>query len=201
MEPTKHQYDYDAATSIGFINKYGLQNDFKLNIEVNHATLAGHTFQHELQVAANEGMLGSIDANRGDYQNGWDTDQFPVDLYETTEAMLVLLETGGLKGGGINFDAKVRRNSTDLEDKFIAHISGMDLFARGLICAEHVLENTNYKNLKKERYGSFDSGNGAKFEKGELSLEELSKIANSGNEPKQISGKQELFEQIIANSF
>lgn len=201
MEPTKHQYDYDAATSIGFINKYGLQDDFKLNIEVNHATLAGHTFQHELQVAANEGMLGSIDANRGDYQNGWDTDQFPIDLYETTEAMLVLLETGGLKGGGINFDAKVRRNSTDLDDKFIAHISGMDLFARGLICAEHVLENTNYKNLKKERYASFDGGNGAKFEKGDLSLEELSKIARESGEPKQISGKQELYEQIIANSF
>lgn len=201
MEPMKHQYDFDAATSLAFINKYGLQDDFKLNIEVNHATLAGHTFQHELQVAADAGMLGSIDANRGDYQNGWDTDQFPIDLYEVTEAMLVLLESGGLKGGGINFDAKVRRNSTDLEDKFIAHISGMDIFARGLICANEILENSDYKNLREERYSSFDSGEGARFEKGELSLEDLSDIARKSGEPKQISGKQELFEQIIANSF
>ncbi|MCM8568435.1 xylose isomerase [Gramella jeungdoensis] len=201
MEPMKHQYDFDAATSLAFINKYGLQDDFKLNIEVNHATLAGHNFQHELQVAADAGMLGSIDANRGDYQNGWDTDQFPIDLYEVTEAMLVLLESGGLKGGGINFDAKVRRNSTDLEDKFIAHISGMDIFARGLICANEILENSDYKNLREERYSSFDSGEGARFEKGELSLEDLSDIARKSGEPKQISGKQELFEQIIANSF
>lgn len=201
MEPMKHQYDFDAATSLAFINKYGLQDDFKLNIEVNHATLAGHTFQHELQVAADAGMLGSIDANRGDYQNGWDTDQFPIDLYEVTEAMLVLLESGGLKGGGINFDAKVRRNSTDLEDKFIAHISGMDIFARGLICANEILENSDYKNLREERYSSFDSGEGARFEKGELSLEDLNDIARKSGEPKQISGKQELFEQIIANSF
>ena len=201
MEPMKHQYDYDAATSLAFIEKYGLQDDFKLNIEVNHATLAGHTFQHELQVAADAGMLGSIDANRGDYQNGWDTDQFPIDLYEVTEAMLVFLEAGGLKDGGINFDAKVRRNSTDLEDKFIAHISGMDIFARGLICAHEILENSDYKKLRKERYASFDSGEGARFEKGELSLEDLSEIAGKKGEPKQISGKQELFEQIIANSF
>ena len=201
MEPMKHQYDYDAATSLAFIEKYGLQDDFKLNIEVNHATLAGHTFQHELQVAADAGMLGSIDANRGDYQNGWDTDQFPIDLYEVTEAMLVFLESGGLKGGGINFDAKVRRNSTDLEDKFIAHISGMDIFARGLICANEILENSDYKKLRKDRYSSFDSGNGAKFEAGELSLEDLSKIASETGEPQQKSGKQELFEQIIANSF
>ena len=200
MEPMKHQYDYDAATSLAFIEKYGLQDDFKLNIEVNHATLAGHTFQHELQVAADAGMLGSIDANRGDYQNGWDTDQFPIDLYEVTEAMLVFLESGGLKGGGINFDAKVRRNSTDLEDKFIAHISGMDIFARGLICANEILENSDYKKLRKDRYSSFDSGNGAKFEAGELSLEDLSKIASETGEPQQKSGKQELFEQIIANS-
>ncbi len=201
MEPTKHQYDYDAATSLNFINKYGLQDDFKLNIEVNHATLAGHTFQHELQVAADAGMLGSIDANRGDYQNGWDTDQFPINLYEITQAMLILLESNGLKGGGINFDAKVRRNSTDLEDKFIAHIAGMDVFARGLICAHEILEKGKYLNLRKERYASFDSGNGAKFEKGELSLEALSELANRNGEPKQISGKQELFEQIVANSY
>jgi xylose isomerase len=201
MEPTKHQYDYDTATSIGFLKNYGLEKDFKINIEVNHATLAGHTFQHELQTAVDAGMLGSIDANRGDYQNGWDTDQFPIDVYEITEAMLVILEGGGIQGGGINFDAKVRRNSTDLEDKFIAHIAGMDAFARGLIAADNVLQNTDYKKLRKERYASFDSGNGAKFEKGDLSLEEISKIARDLGEPKQLSGKQELYEQIIANSF
>jgi xylose isomerase len=201
MEPTKHQYDFDAATSLNFINNYGLEKDFKLNIEVNHATLAGHTFQHELQVAIDAGMLGSIDANRGDYQNGWDTDQFPIDVYEITEAMLVILEGGGIQGGGINFDAKVRRNSTDLEDKFIAHIAGMDAFARGLIAADNILQNTDYRKLRKQRYESFDSGNGAKFEKGQLSLEEISKIARANGEPKQISGKQELFEQIIANSY
>ncbi|KGO82653.1 xylose isomerase [Flavobacterium beibuense F44-8] len=201
MEPTKHQYDFDAATCIGFINKFGLQDDFKLNIEVNHATLAGHTFEHELQVAADAGLLGSIDANRGDYQNGWDTDQFPIDIYETTQAMMVLLQSGGLTTGGVNFDAKVRRNSIDLEDKFIAHVSGMDTFARGLICAEHVLKNTNYLKLRKERYQSFDGGNGAKFEKGELTLENLSEIARQQGEPQPISGRQELFEQIIANAY
>lgn len=201
MEPTKHQYDYDTATSIGFLKNYGLEKDFKINIEVNHATLAGHTFQHELQTAVDAGMLGSIDANRGDYQNGWDTDQFPIDIYEITEAMLVILEGGGIQGGGINFDAKVRRNSTDLEDKFIAHIAGMDSFARGLIAADHVLQNTDYKKLRKDRYSSFDTGNGAKFENGDLSLEELSKIAKELGEPKQISGKQELYEQIIANAY
>lgn len=201
MEPTKHQYDYDAATSLAFINKYNLENDFKLNLEVNHATLAGHTFQHELQVAVDAGMLGSIDANRGDYQNGWDTDQFPINIYEITQAMLVILEGGGIQGGGINFDAKVRRNSTDLDDKFIAHIAGMDVFARGLICANDILENSDYGKFRKERYASFDGGNGSRFEKGELTLEELSKIARENGEPKQLSGRQELFEQIIANSF
>ena len=201
MEPTKHQYDYDAATSLGFIHKYGLAKDFKLNIEVNHATLAGHTFEHELQVAVDAGMLGSIDANRGDYQNGWDTDQFPIDVFEITQAMLIILEGGGIQGGGINFDAKVRRNSTDLEDKFIAHVAGMDAFARGLICADQVLKNTKYKSLRKERYASFDEGNGAAFEKGNLSLEELSSIGKELKTIQQKSGKQELFEQIIANSF
>ena len=201
MEPMKHQYDFDAATTLGFLHKYGLQDDFKLNLEVNHATLAGHTFEHELQVAVDAGMLGSIDANRGDYQNGWDTDQFPVDVYEITQAMLVILQGGGIQGGGVNFDAKVRRNSTDLEDKFIAHIAGMDVFARGLICADHILQNTNYKKLREQRYGSFDSGNGAKYEKGELSLEALSEIARANGEPQQLSGKQELFEQIVANAY
>ncbi|MBF4486085.1 MULTISPECIES: xylose isomerase [unclassified Flavobacterium] len=201
MEPTKHQYDYDAATSLGFINKYGLQNDFKLNLEVNHATLAGHSFEHELQVAVDAGMLGSIDANRGDYQNGWDTDQFPINLQEVTQAMLVILEGGGIQGGGVNFDAKVRRNSIDLEDKFIAHIAGMDVFARGLICADQILQNTDYRKLRTQRYSSFDGGNGAKFENGELSLEDLSKIARASGEPQSLSGRQELFEQIISNAY
>ena len=201
MEPSKHQYDFDAATSLGFINKYGLQDDFKLNLEVNHATLALHTFEHELQVAVDNGMLGSIDANRGDYQNGWDTDQFPIDVYEITQAMLIILEGGGIQGGGVNFDAKVRRNSTNLEDKFIAHISGMDVFARGLIAADNILQNTKYSELRKARYESFDSGDGAKFEKGELSLEQLSELGKTKGEPKQYSGQQELYEQIIANSF
>ena len=201
MEPMKHQYDFDAATCIGFINKYGLKDDFKLNLEVNHATLAGHTFEHEMQIAANEGLLGSLDANRGDYQNGWDTDQFPIDIYEITQAMLVFLQAGGLQGGGINFDAKVRRNSTDPEDKFIAHISGMDIFARGLISADHILKNTDYAKLRTDRYASFDGGKGNEFEKGRLKLTDLDAYARAKGEPKAISGKQELFEQIIANAY
>ncbi len=201
MEPMKHQYDFDAATTLGFLHKHGLQDDFKLNLEVNHATLAGHSFEHELQIAVDAGMLGSIDANRGDYQNGWDTDQFPVDVHEITQSMLVILEGGGIQGGGINFDAKVRRNSTDIEDKFIAHIAGMDVFARGLICADQILKNTNYKALRTKRYESFDAGNGAKYENGELSLEMLSEIARANGEPQQLSGKQELFEQIISNAY
>jgi len=197
MEPSKHQYDFDCATVIGFLNKYGLQNDFKLNIEVNHATLAQHTFQHELQVAADAGMLGSMDANRGDYQNGWDTDQFPNNIQETTEAMLVFLEAGGLQGGGVNFDAKIRRNSTDLDDIFIAHIAGMDTFARALVAADNILTKSAYKKLRKERYASFDSGAGADFASGKLSLETLAGIGANGGEPAQISGKQELYEAII----
>ncbi len=197
MEPSKHQYDFDAATVIGFLKEHGLEKDFKLNIEVNHATLAQHTFQHDLQVAANTGLLGSIDANRGDYQNGWDTDQFPINLYELTEAMLVILEAGGFKTGGVNFDAKTRRESTDLEDIFIAHISGMDAFARALLIATDVLEKSDYKKMRKERYASFDSGDGAAFEKGQLTLEDLRNMAIKLGEPKQISGKQELYEAII----
>ncbi len=197
MEPTKHQYDYDVATVVGFLRKYELLDDFKLNIEVNHATLAGHTFQHELQVAANEGLLGSIDANRGDYQNGWDTDQFPNNVYELTEAMLVILEAGGFKGGGINFDAKTRRNSTDLEDMFHAHIGGMDVFAKAMLVADAILENSDYKKLRKERYASFDSGKGADFETGKLKLEDLQRIADELGEPGLTSGKQELYENIL----
>jgi xylose isomerase len=196
-EPSKHQYDFDAQTVIGFLREQGLDKDFGLNLEVNHATLAGHTFAHELQMAADAGMLSSIDANRGDYQNGWDTDQFPVDVYELTEAMLIILENGGFKTGGINFDAKTRRNSTDLEDIFIAHIGGMDVFARALLVANDILTKSKYTQLRDQRYASFNTGNGAKFEKGELSLEDLAKIAKEVGEPAQISGKQELFEMIL----
>lgn len=197
MEPTKHQYDFDCATVIGFLRQYDLLGDFQLNIEVNHATLASHTFQHELQVAADAGVLGSIDANRGDYQNGWDTDQFPMDLFELTEAMLVILESGGFSSGGVNFDAKVRRNSTDLEDLFIAHIAGMDSFARALLAANAILEKSNYKQWRTHRYASFDSGMGARFEAGELTLEDLRQFALQNGEPTQISGKQELYEQLV----
>ena len=197
MEPMKHQYDFDAATAIGFLKNYGLEKDFKLNIEVNHATLAQHSFEHELAIAANAGMLGSIDANRGDNQNGWDTDQFPVNIYEVTEAMLVLLQAGGLKGGGINFDAKIRRNSTDLEDIFHAHIGGVDTFARALITAEKIITSSDYTNLRIQRYSSFDSEEGKKFEKGELTLQALSEIAFKNGILKRKSGKQELFENII----
>lgn len=197
MEPTKHQYDADTETVIGFLRHYGLDKDFKVNIEVNHATLAGHTFEHELQVAADAGMLGSIDANRGDYQNGWDTDQFPVDIYELTQAWLVILEAGGFKTGGTNFDAKTRRNSTDLEDIFIAHIGGMDTFARALLAAADILEHSDYKKMRAERYASFDKGEGKAFEEGKLNLTDLQTIALRDGEPKQISGKQELYEMII----
>ncbi|MBL86922.1 MAG: xylose isomerase [Winogradskyella sp.] len=197
MEPSKHQYDFDSATAIGFLREYGLDKDFKINIEVNHATLAQHTFQHELEVAAKAGMLGSIDANRGDYQNGWDTDQFPNNILETTEAMLVFLQAGGLQGGGVNFDAKIRRNSTDLEDVFHAHIGGADTFARALITADKIMSSSPYKKLREERYSSFDSGKGKDFEQGKLNLEALYEIAHENGELELKSGKQELFENII----
>ena len=197
MEPTKHQYDFDAATVIKFLREYGLDQDFKLNLEVNHATLAGHTFQHEVQVAADAGLFGSMDANRGDYQNGWDTDQFPINLTELAETMLVILEAGGFTTGGVNFDAKTRRNSTDLEDIFLAHIGGMDAFARGLLIASDVLEKSDYKKMRKERYASFDTGKGAEFEQGKLKLEDLRTYALEAGEPEQISGKQEQYENII----
>ncbi|NML67216.1 xylose isomerase [Hymenobacter sp. RP-2-7] len=196
-EPTKHQYDFDAATVIGFLNAHGLEKDFMLNLEVNHATLAGHTFQHELQVAADANLLGSIDANRGDYQNGWDTDQFPNNLNELTESMLIILEHGGIAPGGINFDAKTRRNSTDLEDIFIAHIAGMDTFARALVTADAILTKSPYKQFRTERYASFDSGAGAEFAKGSLTLEDLRRIAHEAGEPTPRSGKQEWLESII----
>ena len=197
MEPTKHQYDYDAQTVVGFLRHFGLDKDFKLNIEVNHATLAGHTFAHDLRIAADAGLLGSIDANKGDYQNGWDTDEFPTNIYEVTEAMLEILQAGGFQTGGINFDAKTRRNSTDLEDIFIAHISGMDTFARALTVADKILNESDYLAMRKNRYASFDSGKGADFEAGKLTLEDLYANAKEVGESKQISGKQELLEQLI----
>ncbi|MFI3331111.1 MAG: xylose isomerase [Rikenellaceae bacterium] len=198
MEPTKHQYDFDTETVIGFLKANGLDKDFKVNIEVNHATLAGHTFEHELQTAADAGLLGSIDANRGDAQNGWDTDQFPINLQESVEAWMVILKAGGLGSGGVNFDAKIRRNSTNVEDLFIAHVAAMDTFARALIIADEVLNSSPYQAMVTERYSSFDSGMGAKFEAGELSLEDLRNYAASTGEPKTISGQQEKYEQLIS---
>jgi xylose isomerase len=197
MEPMKHQYDFDCATAIGFLRQYGLENDFKMNIEVNHATLAQHTFQHEIEVAAKARMLGSLDANRGDYQNGWDTDQFPNNIQETTEAMLVFLKAGGLQGGGVNFDAKIRRNSTDMEDVFHAHIGGADTFARALLTADKIITSSAYNKLRTQRYSSFDSGKGKDFEEGKLDLKALYEIARENGELKLQSGKQELFENII----
>jgi xylose isomerase len=197
MEPSKHQYDFDAATCLNFLRQFDLMEDFKLNIEVNHATLASHTFDHELQVAADAGVLGSIDANRGDNQNGWDTDQFPNSVYELTEAVLVILQAGGFKTGGVNFDAKTRRNSTDLADIFYAHIGGMDTFAKALLAAQAILEDGEYVRIKKERYASFDRGNGKKFENGALGLRDLRQLALKNGEPAQISGKQEYLENLL----
>jgi xylose isomerase len=197
MEPMKHQYDVDTETVAGFLRAHGLENDFKVNIEVNHATLAGHTFEHELAVAVDNGLLGSIDANRGDYQNGWDTDQFPIDNYELTQAMMQIIRNGGLGNGGTNFDAKTRRNSTDLEDIFIAHIAGMDAMARALLSAAAILEESPYKKMFAERYASFDAGEGKKFEEGKSTLEDLVNYAKANGEPKTTSGKQELYEAIV----
>lgn len=196
-EPSKHQYDYDCETVIGFLRQFDLLNDFKLNIEVNHATLAGHTFQHELQVASDAGLLGSMDANRGDYQNGWDTDQFPNNINELVEAMLIIMESGGFGGGGINFDAKRRRNSTDAADLFHAHIGGIDCFARALIVADQILQKSEYRTIRKQRYASFDTGNGKEFEQGKLKLEDLRSLAIQDGEPAVVSGRQEYFENIV----
>ena len=197
MEPSKHQYDFDAATVIGFLHEQDLLEDFKLNIEANHATLASHTFAHDVQVAAQAGLLGSIDANRGDYQNGWDTDYFPTNLYDAAEVMIILLEHGGLEPGGFNFDAKIRRNSTDPEDLFVAHIGGMDTFARGLLIADEIVKNSDYQNIRYGRYSSFDDGDGKNFEDGKLTLEELRNLAIRKGEPQKRSGKQELLENLI----
>lgn len=197
MEPTKHQYDVDTETVIGFLRTHGLDKDFKVNIEVNHATLAGHTFEHELACAVDAGMLGSIDANRGDYQNGWDTDQFPIDNFELVQAMMQIIRNGGFGNGGTNFDAKTRRNSTDPEDIFIAHIAGMDVMARALESAAAILTESPISAMVKERYASFDSGPGKKFEDGEMTFEEAYEYGKKVGEPAQTSGKQELYEAIV----
>ena len=197
MEPTKHQYDVDTETVIGFLKAHGLDKDFKVNIEVNHATLAGHTFEHELACAVDAGMLGSIDANRGDYQNGWDTDQFPIDSFDLTQAMMQIIRNGGFGNGGTNFDAKTRRNSTDLEDIFIAHIAAMDAMARALENAAALLEESPIQKMVAERYASFNEGLGKKFENGELTLEDVYAYGKEVGEPKQTSGKQELYEAIV----
>ena len=197
MEPSKHQYDFDVAAVAAFLKHYDLDSDFKINIENNHATLAGHTFDHEIQAAYNYGLFGSLDINQGDPHNGWDTDEFLHNIYDAVHIMLVLLEEGGLKSGGMNFDAKTRRNSTDLEDIFIGHINSMDTLARGLLIASKILEDPNYKKLKSNRYSSFDSGDGHLFEKGEVNLEQLTELAQKNMEPEQISGKQELYEMLI----
>ena len=197
MEPSKHQYDFDVAAVASFLKHYDLDSDFKINIENNHATLAGHTFDHEIQAAYNYGLFGSLDINQGDPHNGWDTDEFLHNIYDAVHIMLVLLEEGGLKSGGMNFDAKTRRNSTDLEDIFIGHINSMDTLARGLLIASKILEDPNYKKLKYNRYSSFDSGDGHLFEQGEVNLEQLTELAQKNMEPEQISGKQELYEMLI----
>ena len=197
MEPSKHQYDFDVAAVAAFLKHYDLDSDFKINIENNHATLAGHTFDHEIQAAYNYGLFGSLDINQGDPHNGWDTDEFLHNIYDAVHIMLVLLEEGGLKSGGMNFDAKTRRNSTDLEDIFIGHINSMDTLARGLLIASKILEDPNYKKLKSNRYSSFDSGDGHLFEQGGINLEKLTELAQKNMEPEQISGKQELYEMLI----
>ena len=197
MEPSKHQYDFDVAAVAAFLKHYDLYNDFKINIENNHATLAGHTFDHEIQAAYNYGLFGSLDINQGDPHNGWDTDEFLHNIYDAVHIMLVLLKEGGLKSGGMNFDAKTRRNSTDLEDIFIGHINSMDTLARGLMIASNILKDPSYIKLKSNRYSSFDSGDGHSFEKGGVNLEKLTELAQKSIEPDQISGKQELYEMLI----
>ena len=197
MEPSKHQYDFDVAAVAAFLKHYDLDNDFKINIENNHATLAGHTFDHEIQAAYNYGLFGSLDINQGDPHNGWDTDEFLHNIYDAVHIMLVLLKEGGLKSGGMNFDAKTRRNSTDLEDIFIGHINSMDTLARGLIIASNILKDPSYIELKSNRYSSFDSGDGHSFENGRVNLEQLTELAQKITEPDQISGKQELYEMLI----
>lgn len=197
QEPTKHQYDWDAATTMGFLQRYGLADEFKLNIECNHATLSGHSCHHELEMARIYGMLGNIDANTGDAQTGWDTDQFLTDISEATLIMLTVIKNGGLAPGGFNFDAKLRRESVDVEDLFIAHISGMDTLARGLRNAAQLLQDGTLTELVRKRYESFESKLGASIEEDSISFEELEKKAMEWGEPPLTSGKQELAEMIF----
>ena len=197
-EPTKHQYDYDSAACINFLRAYGLEKHVKMNIETNHATLAGHTMQHELEYAASQGFLGSIDANYGDLMLGWDTDQFPTDIYLTTQIMLVLLKYGGFTTGGLNFDAKVRRESFEPVDLFHAHIGGMDAFARGLKIAAAIRDDGQLEKLSKERYGSWDTGIGAEIEAGKHSFKSLEKyMLEKGDVTPNKTGRQELIENLI----
>lgn len=196
-EPTKHQYDSDAAACHAFLQYAGLTREFKLNIEANHATLAGHTFQHELAYAAAHGLLGSVDANRGDDLLGWDTDQFPTDLYQTTLAMYTILRAGGFKTGGLNFDAKIRRQSIDPEDLFYAHIGAMDAFARGLTIAAAMLEDGRFENLLQERYRGWDTPFGKKIKRGKMTFQSLEAWVLRNGEPTLRSGRQELLENIF----
>lgn len=196
-EPTKHQYDFDTATVIGFLKTYGLDSYFKMNIEANHATLAGHTFQHELRLARINGMLGSIDANQGDLLLGWDTDQFPTNIYETTLAMYEVLKNGGFTTGGLNFDAKVRRGSFEPVDMFYAHIAGMDAFAKGLKIAYRIIEDGKIDGFVAERYSSYTSGIGKDIAEGKVGFKELEKYALEHDQIKNCSGRQELLETML----
>jgi len=196
-EPTKHQYDFDTQTVIGFLRKYKLENHFKMNIEANHATLATHTFDHELNMARIEGMLGSIDANQGDLLLGWDTDQFPTNLYDATLAMIEVLKNGGIAPGGLNFDARVRRGSFEMEDLFYAYIAGMDTFAKGLLVAEQIISEGVFDDFVKERYASYESGIGEKIVSGKVGFDELEAYAMKLNEIKNASGRQEMLEALV----
>jgi xylose isomerase len=196
-EPTKHQYDSDAGNCFAFLQKYNLRDDFKLNIEANHATLAGHTFQHELQYCVDNGILGSVDANRGDLFLGWDTDQFPTDIYDTTLAMYTILKGGGFTTGGLNFDAKVRRQSIDPEDLFHAHIGAMDAFARGLKNAARMLRGKKFEKAIQKRYAGWDTAFGRKIEKKQVGFKELEAYTLKNGEPKVQSGRQEMLENML----
>lgn len=200
MEPTKHQYDFDVETVAGFLRAYGLEKDFRINIEANHAELAGHDFHHEVETACSMGLFGSVDANRGDPRNGWDTDQFPSSFYEAALVMSSILKAGGFVTGGLNFDAKIRRNSVDPADLFEAHIGGMDTFAAGLVAAQRMLDGGKLADFVTKRYSSFDAGAGARFERGEMSLEELAAHADSYGDEGRTSGKQEYLENIVNRS-
>ncbi len=197
MEPTTHQYDFDAGNIYGFLLKNGLEKDFKLNIEANHATLAGHTFHHELEFCVAQGVLGSVDANRGDLLLGWDTDQFPTNVYDTTLAMHTILRGGGFTTGGLNFDAKVRRQSIDLEDLFHAHIGAMDTFARGLKNAARIIDDKGLEEMVRGRYAGWDTGIGSQIESGSVGFDELEAYTLEHGEPEVQSGKQELMENIL----